>query len=74
MAALGEEPPGAEDETTGWHRGTGSRQHASARGRASECAVGGGAIGKKARELLEGLPASRRRASPGDHPDKWWLI
>jgi len=75
MAALGDGPLAPKMKPPDGIGGLDPREHASAEVGRRNVQLAAEAIGKKAKELLEGLPPRPKDApAPAITPDKWWLI
>jgi creatinine amidohydrolase len=75
MAALGSGPLAPKMKPPDGIGGLDPREHASVEVGRRNVQLAAEAIGKKAKELLEGLPARPKDApAPATTPDKWWLI
>ena len=75
MEALGNGPLAPKMKPPDGIGGLDPREHASAEVGRRNVQLAAEAIGKKAKELLEGLPARPKDApAPATTPDKWWLI
>ena len=75
MAALGDGPLAPKMKPPDGIGGLDPRKHASVEVGRRNVQLAAEAIGKKAKELLEGLPPRPNDApAPAITPDKWWLI
>lgn len=74
MAALGDGPLAPDMKAPDGIGGLDPRKHASAEVGRRNAELAAQAIGKKAKELLQALPANRASEAPVISPGHWWMI